>query len=103
MDTLDALVERHFKESELRLRHVDTLVQRARAGRALGPETVDDALLARVESRRRTLATALEHMTRLPPADRALALEHGRGLHAALETVGSELEKALASVLDGRR
>ncbi len=101
MDRLDALVEQHVREAELRLRHVDTLMDRARDAAAAAAPRIDDALLARVEADRRALIAALEGLQRATPADRATALEHGRGLRAALETVGSELEKALASVVGG--
>ncbi len=101
MDRLDALVEQHVREAELRLRQVDALMDRARGAAAAAPAPLDDSLLARVEADRRALMAALEGLQRAAPADRAAALEQGRGLRAALETVGSELEKALASVMGG--
>lgn len=99
MNTLAALVEQHVKESELRLRHVDELMGQAAAS---APGRIDDQLLARVEADRRALIAALDGLRRSPVAEQAAAVEHGRGLRGALETVGAELEKALAAVAGNR-
>jgi hypothetical protein len=102
MGTMNDLVERHVRESELRLRHIDDLLARARQAPAKpGAQAEADTLLAQIERNRHRLAQELESLRREPRGDRA-TVSRGDEVKSTLETVGLELEKVLATLFDQR-
>ena len=105
MDTRNELAERHILESESRLRHIDELMAKARQLPPKEPAmTQTAALLAQIQIDRDRLAKDLEALRHLPRGEGSDVAQRSEGLKGALETVGSQLEKALAAVFEsGRR
>jgi hypothetical protein len=103
MDRLEYLVDQHVREFDLHLRHVDHLlasVRKASVDNGAPPATGE--LLRRIEAHRAALAQEFGHFRRAPPEDLEQALTLGQRLSSALESLGHELEKTLAAVLDQR-
>jgi hypothetical protein len=99
MSHIDRLVEQHIRESESHLKHIDEMMEKARAAKQrsqLGA-TPD---LAQVEHDRMRLAQELHGLRNTPrPATDDVA-ERSKGLTSMLKAVGAELEKALVAVVD---
>lgn len=99
MSRIDSLVEQHIRESESHLRHIDEMMEKARLARErnqLGAEPD----LARIEYDRMRLAQELHGLQSQPqPASDELA-ERSKGIKGMLQSIGSELEKALVAVVD---
>jgi hypothetical protein len=91
------LVEQHIRESEVRLRHIDELIARARAAE----ET--DIRWRQARAERDRLARQLDDIRSRAPGDESEVVKLGESLASSLRTVGAELEKALAAVLETGR
>ncbi len=103
MDRLEYLVDQHVREFDLQLRHVDHLLASVRkAAVDNGTPAATGELLRRIEAHREAVAQEFGHFRRAPPQDLEQALHLGQRLKAALESMGLELEKTLAAVLDQR-
>lgn len=101
MDETNKLVEQHIGESQSHLRHIDELMERARAARAKAPQARGlEELLTRTQQDRDRLAQHLDDVRRQPADALPRLVEHGEGLKGALEAMGLQLEKALAAVFD---
>lgn len=101
MNILNTLAQQHILESEARLLHIDELMARSRQGST----KAFDALLEhghvdRIQADRDRLALELEGLRGLPRSDTPEVVGRVKGLNSALETIGLELEKALAAVLE---
>ena len=99
MDPFGHLVEQHVRESELHLRHVDDLFDRARRA-AADPK---DPMLQRLEAERQVLTQALEMLQRGPVGAEPAAEPHeGARLPGRLRALGAELERVLTAIGDRR-
>lgn len=102
MNETGKLVEQHIRESQLRLRHIDVLMARARQAQAKVPPTAGlEGLLTRTQQDRDRLAQHLDGMGRQPiDASSPRLVEQGEGLKGALEAAGLQLEQVLAAVFE---
>ena len=99
MNKMKDLAEQHILESASRLRHIDELMARARAGHLKGETaTQTEALLRQIESDRNKLARELEEIQRLPHGEGSDIVKRGEGLKGLLESVGLQLEQALGAI-----
>ena len=95
------LAEQHILESESHLRHIDELMTRAAGSPLKGTEGNQTAArLRKIKLDRDRFAQELDEIRHLPPGEMSDGVKRGEGLKGALETVGLELEKALASIFD---
>jgi len=102
MSHIDRLVEQHIRESESHLKHIDEMLEKARAAKLDSqPGATPD--LAKVAHDRMRLAQELHGLRNAPrPASDEVA-ERSKGLKGMLQAVGTELEKALVAVVDQNR
>ena len=99
MSQIDRLVEQHFLESQLHLRHIDELMVKAREARASKLVSAEHAgQLSRLEQDHVRVSGEL-HALRGKPASPEI-VEHSKGLTGMLQTIGLELEKALTAIGD---
>ncbi len=93
------LVEQHVRESELRLRHIDEMMDKARRARLEEPAASEaSALLSKIQLDRDRLARELEALRRTPAHEAPIAAERGEGLKGALSAIGLQLEQALGAI-----
>lgn len=92
MSQVDRLIEQHILESESHLRHIDELMDQARETSA-----ALQARLSEIDQMRQAVADDLA----------GLRMDTGSGdpvqVRSTLQTLGAELEKALAAVMDTGR
>jgi hypothetical protein len=101
MNKIAELAEQHIRESELHLRHIDELMALARQVSLKGaPAAETEALLINVQRDRDRLAQELDGVRRISPKDATEAVKRGESLKGVLETVGLQLEMALAAVFE---
>ncbi|MEP6969324.1 MAG: hypothetical protein ABJA49_02715 [Betaproteobacteria bacterium] len=99
MSHIDRLVEQHIRESELHLKHIDEMMQKAVEAKRRS-QVGGSPDLAMVERDRMRLAQELHGLRNAPrPASEEVA-ERSKGLKAMLQSVGAEFEKALVAVVD---
>jgi hypothetical protein len=98
MNQVTQLVEQHVLQSASHLRHIDEMMERARAARQTpaGVET----LLDQVKRDRDRLAAELQEIRTQPLGMASDVAERAKAVSGALGTIGSELAKALTAVLD---
>ena len=102
MSQIDQMVEQHIRESESHLKHIDEMMEKARAARERSqlPATPD---LAQLQQDRMRMAQELHGLRNEPRPASADVAERSKGLKAMLQSVGAELEKALVAVVDQNR
>lgn len=101
MDSINELAERHVRESELHLRHIDELMNKARQLPMETPvASQTGALLAQIQQDRDRLAKDLDDLRHLLRGESIDIVKRSEGLKGMLEGVGLQLEKALAAVFD---
>ena len=99
MDQMNQLAEQHILESQSHLLHIDELMAKAREAGAkhpLPPEV--DTRLTQIQGERDKYAGELNAIRQPPGGHSADTLKRGEGLNGVLQTVGLELEKALAAL-----
>lgn len=89
---VDRLVQQHILEHELRLKQVDTLLERARQ---LVPDAAGDAAkqLATAKAERDRLAGRVEEYKQLPAAQWSEAEFENKGPMIVWDTLAQQLEK----------
>lgn len=101
MTTLNALAQQHILESEARLLHIDEHMARSRQGSTKAFDILlEHAQVHWIEADRDRLARELESLRVMSLTDTPEVVGRVKGLSSALETVGLELKKALAAVLE---
>jgi len=102
MQSTSGLVEKHIRESEARLRHIDELMTRSSHRGHISSNSVQD-LLSHTRESREKLAAELEGLRRESAigVDQAMVRRSER-LTSLLEAIGRQFEKALAGVFDCR-
>ncbi len=101
MNKIAELAEQHIRESELHLRHIDELMVRARKVPLKGASADEtEALLRKFQRDRDRFAQELEGVRRLSPGDVTDTVKRGESLKGVLETVGLQLEMALAAIFE---
>lgn len=99
MNQVDRLVEQHFLESELHLRHIDELMAKAQVARiSKRVSSEHEGQLSRLEQEHARVVGEL-HALRAKPATPD-DVERSKGLTGMLQTIGLELEKALTAIGD---
>lgn len=99
MSHIDQLVEQHFRESESHLRHIDEMLEKAHKARErnqLGAEPD----LTRIDQNRMRLVQELHGLRNEPKPASEDVVQRSKGLSGMLQSIGSELEKALVAVVD---
>lgn len=99
MNKIIHLAEQHILESQSHLQHIDELMAKAQVARAknsLKPEV--EAQLTQIQGARDKWAEELNAIRQQSGDNSTDTLKRGEGLKGGLQTVGLELEKALASV-----
>lgn len=102
MSHIDQLVDQHIRESESHLRHIDEMMEKARKAREssqLGAEPD----LARIDQERMRLVQELHGLRNEPKPASDDVVQRSKGLTGMLQSIGSELEKALVAVVDQNR
>jgi hypothetical protein len=102
MNGVSTMVEQRVLESEARLRHIDELMAGLRRGSLEGRVEPHTANVDRIQMSRDRLARELEGLRGLQHDDGPEVAGRTQGLINALEAIGLELEKALASVFVAR-
>lgn len=93
------LVEQHMLQSESELRHIDELMARAHEARAKMPlKPATEAELIRIQGERAKGAQELTTLRQQAHDDSDDMVKRSEGLKGVLQTVGLELEKALATI-----
>ena len=101
MNQVTQLVEQQIRTSELHLRHVDDLMERARLvsqSRSVPPDTA--ARLAQFSDERDRLAQELRDYRVKMSSINPPSVTHAEGLTGVLEAMGLQLEKALTAILE---
>lgn len=103
MDKIEYLVDQHVREFDLKMRHIDQLLADVRkASTAPRAPAAAVELLHQAEAKRNALAQEFGRFRRIPPGDPEQARNLGQRLKTTIDSVGAELEKTLAAVLDKR-
>lgn len=99
MSTMNELAEQHILASQLRLQHIDELMAKAKAvpaglaeAHGVGP------LLTRVQRDREGAQQALDELRQRSGED---LVERSAGVRGVLETIGLDLERAMAAMVTG--
>ncbi len=100
MDEISNLAERHIRESESHLRHIDEMMARANQSRSTVLVAPDIELsLVQIRRQRDQLEQELADIRRQPAGDWSGVAKRSEGLKGVLQTVGGQLEKILAVIL----
>ncbi len=102
MSHIDQLVDQHIRESESHLRHIDEMLEQARKARE-GTTVGAEPDLARIDGDRMRLAQELHGLRNEPKPASDETAKRSKGLTGMLQSIGSELEKALVAVVDQNR
>lgn len=102
MNSIDSLVEQHFRESQSHLKHIDELMARAsEAPEAASPGL--QGLMRDIRTTRATLAGALDTLqeglvngSESDPVTRIVSLK------TELQSAGTQFERALTAIFDLR-
>lgn len=98
MSTVDHLIEQHIRESEAHLRHIDEMLAKSQAARTqAGASAQQQSQLARIRGDHQRLSAELAALRKSHTPD---AAERSKGIKAALQAVGLELEKTLTAIGD---
>ncbi len=101
MTNADGLSRHNIEEYQRRLLHIDELMVQARKAATEGRAAAGtDELLARVEADRVRLERDIEDLSRWPPTEKTSAAHHSAGIGSMLQSIGAELEKAIAAIIE---
>jgi len=104
MDEVGTLANQNFLEWESRLKHIDEKMARAHAAHAAharDPHPSDIQMqLSSIQKSRDELAAGVARARSLPSSELPNAAGHVHGLTASFATVGVELERVLATIVN---
>lgn len=101
MTSADSLSRQNIEGYERRLRHIDEMMTHARRAAAEGrtPAKTDE-LLEQIEADRARLKRDIADLAHWPPVEKASSASREAGIGATLQKIGTELEKALATIIE---
>jgi len=101
MDEVGTLANQNFLEWESRLKHIDEKMAKAHAAHARDPHPSDIQMqLSSIQKSRDELAAGVARARSLPSSELPNAAGHVHGLTASFATVGVELERVLATIVN---
>lgn len=100
MSEIDTLVNQHFLEWELRLKHIDEKMAQAHEAHAKDTSRSDITIeLENIRKSRDAVAREIDSVRSLPASEHAPGSTHATGVKAALSAVGLQIEKVLGSIV----